>query len=98
MFTDTDSFYYSLTGDITNSIQRQYSQTKESSDGVLPLWKKIDDRFFFNRHMLSDLISLEVNNISYFNAKLKLFFCSTFFLTDWSNIFVSQLKFLFFAE
>lgn len=61
MFTDTDSFYYSLTGDITNSIQRQFYQSKDSSYKTLPLWKKIDDRFFWNRHMLSDLINLEVS-------------------------------------
>lgn len=61
MFTETDSFYYTLTGDLTNSVQRQYYQSKDSSFKTLPLWKKIDDRFFWNRHMLSDLISLEVN-------------------------------------
>ena len=63
MFTDTDSFYYSLTGDITNSVQRQYYQSKDPSFKALPLWKKIDDRFFWNRHMLSDLINLDVSCI-----------------------------------
>ncbi|GFU96448.1 phosphatidylinositide phosphatase SAC2 [Trichonephila clavipes] len=58
MFTDTDSFYYSFTGDLTNSIQRQYCQSKDPEYKGLPLWKRIDDRFFWNKFMLSELINL----------------------------------------
>ncbi|KAJ9216526.1 hypothetical protein DTO166G4_1742 [Paecilomyces variotii] len=42
-------FSYSL--DITNSFQRQ-----AQSDLSLPLWKRADDRFFWNRFVQSDLI------------------------------------------
>ncbi|XP_043912010.1 phosphatidylinositide phosphatase SAC2 [Protopterus annectens] len=54
MFMDYDSFYYSLTYDLTNSVQRQSDQEKTN----LPTWQKVDDRFFWNRHMIEDLILL----------------------------------------
>ncbi|KAG1678103.1 Phosphatidylinositide phosphatase SAC2 [Nymphon striatum] len=56
-FTDTDSFYYSVTGDLTNSIQRQYQQKQKDTEGkYIPLWQRIDDRFFWNKEMLQDLM------------------------------------------
>ncbi|KAJ6669022.1 hypothetical protein lerEdw1_007831 [Lerista edwardsae] len=54
MFMDSDSFYYSLTYDLTNSVQRQSACEKTG----LPLWKKVDDRFFWNKHMIEDLINI----------------------------------------
>ncbi|XP_044295993.1 phosphatidylinositide phosphatase SAC2 isoform X2 [Varanus komodoensis] len=61
MFMDSDSFYYSLTYDLTNSVQRQSACEKAN----LPLWKKVDDRFFWNKHMIEDLLNIgkpEVNS------------------------------------
>ncbi|XP_009876714.1 PREDICTED: phosphatidylinositide phosphatase SAC2 [Apaloderma vittatum] len=55
MFMDSDSFYYSLTYDLTNSVQRQSGCEKTN----LPLWRKVDDRFFWNKHMIEDLISVD---------------------------------------
>ncbi|XP_046383561.1 phosphatidylinositide phosphatase SAC2 isoform X1 [Ischnura elegans] len=55
IFTETDSFYFSLTGDLTNPLQRQYNMKTEG----IPLWKRVDDRFFWNRNMLDDVIKLE---------------------------------------
>ncbi|KAM6265052.1 phosphatidylinositide phosphatase SAC2 isoform 4-T4 [Spheniscus humboldti] len=55
MFMDSDSFYYSLTYDLTNSVQRQSVCEKTN----LPLWRKVDDRFFWNKHMIEDLISID---------------------------------------
>ncbi|XP_069608760.1 phosphatidylinositide phosphatase SAC2 isoform X6 [Ranitomeya imitator] len=55
MFMDSDSFYYSWTYNLTNSVQRQ--NTTEVLDQ--PLWKRVDERFFWNRQMLQDLIELE---------------------------------------
>ncbi|XP_030309361.1 phosphatidylinositide phosphatase SAC2 [Calypte anna] len=55
MFMDSDSFYYSLTYDLTNSVQRQSACEKTNS----PLWRKVDDRFFWNKHMIEDLISID---------------------------------------
>ncbi|XP_038641528.1 phosphatidylinositide phosphatase SAC2-like isoform X2 [Scyliorhinus canicula] len=54
MFTNSDSFYYSLTYDITNSAQRQNgkAQGKERS----PAWARADDRFFWNKYMIRDLL------------------------------------------
>ncbi|KAM6916431.1 phosphatidylinositide phosphatase SAC2 isoform 2-T2 [Xenentodon cancila] len=56
IFMDSDSFYYSLTYDLTNSVQRQGELDKSD----LPLWKQVDDRFFWNKHMIQDLIDLQV--------------------------------------
>lgn len=46
IFDDTDSFYYSLEGDITNNLQRQSSGEP-------------DDRFYWNKHILKEIIELE---------------------------------------
>ncbi|KAM3912674.1 phosphatidylinositide phosphatase SAC2 isoform 2-T2 [Leptodactylus fuscus] len=54
MFMDSDSFYYSWSYDLTNSVQRQ-----STSEAGLPLWRRVDERFFWNRHMLEDLIELQ---------------------------------------
>ncbi|XP_064631309.1 phosphatidylinositide phosphatase SAC2-like isoform X2 [Lineus longissimus] len=56
MFHDLDSYYYSRTGDLTNTTQRQHSPQYDAS---LPLWKRADKRFFWNQHMLQDLITKE---------------------------------------
>ncbi|XP_077870090.1 phosphatidylinositide phosphatase SAC2-like [Saccoglossus kowalevskii] len=55
MFSDYDSFYYSPTGDLTNSIQRQHlHKDKDSSFKLNP-----DDRFFWNKFMIQDIIDCE---------------------------------------
>ncbi|XP_078500050.1 phosphatidylinositide phosphatase SAC2 isoform X1 [Lissotriton helveticus] len=54
MFMDSESFYYSLTYDLTNSVQRQSTGDLKS----IPLWKVVDDRFFWNKHMIQDVINL----------------------------------------
>ncbi|KAI1278468.1 Phosphatidylinositide phosphatase SAC2 [Halotydeus destructor] len=54
MFNDTDSFYYCPDGDLTNSMQRLYS----NYDAASPIWHRLDERFFWNKHMVSDLITL----------------------------------------
>uniref|UniRef100_A0A1A8LAP1 Inositol polyphosphate-5-phosphatase F n=1 Tax=Nothobranchius pienaari TaxID=704102 RepID=A0A1A8LAP1_9TELE len=56
VFMDSDSFYYSITYDLTNSVQRQGDSDKSG----LPLWKQVDDRFFWNKHMIQDIINLQV--------------------------------------
>lgn len=47
--------YYSYSLDLTNSFQRQ-----SQSDVNLPLWKRADDRFFWNRFIQSDLIDFSL--------------------------------------
>ena len=47
----TGPMYFSYSHDITNSFQRQ-----AQSDPRLPLWKRADDRFFWNKFVQSDLI------------------------------------------
>lgn len=63
IFTETDSFYYCLEGDLTNSLQRQ-CDLKEKNKEFLNnkgLWRTVDDRFFWNKFMLQDIISLNVS-------------------------------------
>jgi len=50
-FLKSGPMYFSYSVDITNSFQRQ-SQLEPST----PLWKRADDRFFWNRFVQSDLI------------------------------------------
>ena len=47
----TGPMYFSYSCDLTNSFQRQ-----AQSDLSLPLWKRADDCFFWNRFIQSDLI------------------------------------------
>lgn len=49
----TGPMYFSYSLDLTNSFQRQ-----AQSDLNLPLWKRADDRFFWNKFIQSDLINL----------------------------------------
>ncbi|KAF4532641.1 hypothetical protein B566_EDAN009822 [Ephemera danica] len=62
--TETDSFYFSLTGDLTNSMQRQWKQQQQQlssqpSENIKPLWRRVDNRFFWNMNMLHDIMQLE---------------------------------------
>nr|XP_056705917.1 phosphatidylinositide phosphatase SAC2 [Euleptes europaea] len=61
MFMDSDSFYYCSTYDLTNSVQRQSACEKAN----LPLWKKVDDRFFWNKHMVQDLINIGNSEVDF---------------------------------
>ncbi|CAL9688196.1 unnamed protein product [Knipowitschia caucasica] len=61
IFMDSDSFYYSLTYDLTNTVQRQ----GEVQSSGLPLWKRVDDRFFWNKYMIQDLIDLQVPDVDF---------------------------------
>ena len=47
----TGPLYFSYSLDLTNSFQRQ-----ATADLSLPLWKRADDRFFWNKFVQSDLI------------------------------------------
>jgi len=60
MFNDSNSFYYCDSADITNTTQRRHQQIDGAGDGsrVTP-----DDRFFWNRHMLTELIDSDVRNV-----------------------------------
>ncbi|KAL2017457.1 hypothetical protein VTK56DRAFT_2053 [Thermocarpiscus australiensis] len=50
-FIKSGPMYFSYSVDLTNSFQRQAQQ-----DAATPLWKRADDRFFWNRFIQSDLI------------------------------------------
>ena len=59
MFNDSDSFYYSPTGDLTNSVQRRHENKSEEGASSV----NTDDRFFWNKHMLQDLINSNVSTV-----------------------------------
>ncbi|XP_018363173.1 PREDICTED: phosphatidylinositide phosphatase SAC2 isoform X2 [Trachymyrmex cornetzi] len=63
IFTETDSFFFCQTGDITNSLQRQCIMESQHGQGNQdkPLWQRVDDRFFWNKHMLHDIINLNTD-------------------------------------
>ncbi|XP_057652993.1 phosphatidylinositide phosphatase SAC2 isoform X2 [Diorhabda carinulata] len=58
IFNDTNSFYYSRTTDITNSLQRLCNLEKQSNNSG-STWKNVDKRFFWNDYMLKDFIQPE---------------------------------------
>lgn len=53
--------YFSYSIDITNSFQRQAEAEAEAS---VPLWKRADDRFFWNRFVQTDLIDFRTGGSS----------------------------------
>ncbi|XP_078033429.1 phosphatidylinositide phosphatase spermathreecae isoform X1 [Augochlora pura] len=62
VFSETDSFYYCQTGDITNSLQRLCNtESRLNVELDKPLWQRVDDRFFWNKHMLQDIINLKTD-------------------------------------
>ncbi|XP_029100598.1 phosphatidylinositide phosphatase SAC2 isoform X8 [Monodon monoceros] len=61
MFMDSESFYYSLTYDLTNSVQRQSAGERDPC----PLWQKVDDRFFWNKYMIQDLTEIGTPDVDF---------------------------------
>ncbi|KAJ9598474.1 hypothetical protein L9F63_010843, partial [Diploptera punctata] len=60
IFTETDSFYYCVDGDLTNTLQRQCDLKEMQGDGRKNnYWQSVDDRFFWNKHMLQDIMALD---------------------------------------
>lgn len=55
-FIRSGPMYFSYSADLTNSFQRQ-AQIDQSQ----PLWKRADDRFFWNRFIQSDLIDFRTS-------------------------------------
>lgn len=52
-------FYFSYDYDLTSSMQRQAKQGGKGGAANLPsIWKRADDRFFWNRHLQTRLIEL----------------------------------------
>lgn len=49
-------FYFSYDYDLTLSTQRIAAIRTDPSANALPLWKRADPRFFWNRYLLTDLI------------------------------------------
>jgi hypothetical protein len=58
MFTHADSFYFSPTVDLTNSIP----VLGESYNSPTFSWQSANSRFFWNKFLLKELINLSVMN------------------------------------
>lgn len=56
MFTQTDSFYFSPGIDLTNSIQHLGEKYRTATHS----WQTANDRFFWNKFLLKELIDLKV--------------------------------------
>ncbi|KAL7311798.1 hypothetical protein PS15m_009517 [Mucor circinelloides] len=57
-------FLYSNTCDITNSFQRSLVKSEENSeysDPQIPLWKKVDKRFWWNEHLTRDFVTQKLD-------------------------------------
>ncbi|XP_060529101.1 phosphatidylinositide phosphatase SAC2 isoform X2 [Cylas formicarius] len=61
IFNDTNSFYYSFTTDLTNSLQRHCHLEKHNMVDPKALWKTAEDKFFWNKHMLQSILDTENN-------------------------------------
>lgn len=55
-FIKASPLYFSYSFDVTNTFQRQ-----AQSDASLPLWKRADDRFFWNKFVQTDLIDFRTS-------------------------------------
>ena len=58
IFLKNGPMYFSYSFDITNSFQRQ-----ALADTSLPLWKRADDRFFWNKFIQTDLIRFSTGHV-----------------------------------
>ncbi|XP_063433783.1 phosphatidylinositide phosphatase SAC2-like [Mytilus trossulus] len=59
MFNESDSFYFSETFDLTNSIHKQYSSSYSPKTF---LWERVDKRFFWNYHMTKEIREMYLEN------------------------------------
>uniref|UniRef100_A0A7N6A541 Inositol polyphosphate-5-phosphatase F n=1 Tax=Anabas testudineus TaxID=64144 RepID=A0A7N6A541_ANATE len=61
IFMDSDSFYYSMTYDLTNSVQRQGDLEKSS----LPLWKQVPEVDFWVIPVIQGFVQVEELVVNY---------------------------------
>lgn len=57
-FLDQSEFYFSLDYDITRRVQHIVSMT--AAERAQPLWQRVDDRFFWNKHISRSFIEAKV--------------------------------------
>ncbi|KAI9265645.1 SacI homology domain-containing protein [Helicostylum pulchrum] len=58
-------FIYSNSCDITNSFQRSYEKSRSDAsydDKTIPLWKKVDKRFWWNEHLTRDFVTHKMDD------------------------------------
>ena len=57
LFNDSHGFYFSFTGDVTSNLQKQHEYRELNKD--IPVWRRVDDRFFFNKALVQEVIDLQ---------------------------------------
>ncbi|KAI8085318.1 SacI homology domain-containing protein [Thamnidium elegans] len=58
-------FIYSNSCDITNNFQRSYDKSRSDAsydDKTIPLWKKVDRRFWWNEHLTRDFVTHKMDD------------------------------------
>lgn len=63
-FVKSSPLYFSYSFDLTNTFQRQ-----STIDPTQPLWKRADDRFFWNKFIQSDLIDFRTSGTRQHNGQ-----------------------------
>lgn len=58
-FLDQSEFYFSLDYDITRRVQHIVSMT--AAERAQPLWQRVDDRFFWNKHISRSFIEAKLD-------------------------------------
>ena len=57
----THHFYFSHYYDVTHSLQRVTQIQSDPETQSQPLWQRADDRFFWNKNVISDLVKAEAH-------------------------------------
>ncbi|KAJ8686238.1 hypothetical protein QAD02_022032 [Eretmocerus hayati] len=68
VFSETDSFFFCTTRDITNSLQRlceKKDKITQKNQNAASSWRTVDDRFFWNKFMLQDILNLNTEEADY---------------------------------
>lgn len=62
MFNDSDSFFYSPTGDLTNTLQRQFSGKYNTAD---PLWTRVRNWILYTIYVLYSYMHKIQSTVAY---------------------------------
>eukprot|EP01104_Vermistella_antarctica_P012946 TRINITY_DN382_c3_g1_i1.p1 TRINITY_DN382_c3_g1~~TRINITY_DN382_c3_g1_i1.p1 ORF type:complete len:1343 (+),score=272.19 TRINITY_DN382_c3_g1_i1:297-4325(+) len=61
-FLDSSGFYFSSAMDLTQSLQRRALLVETNELSRRPLWEQVDNRFFWNRFLLEDLVRRQLSD------------------------------------
>lgn len=61
-------FYFSTDFNLLTSMQKRSDLAKSTPVGTLPLWQQVDGRFWWNEHLLKELLDIEVLHSTFYIA------------------------------